>query len=330
MSGDQAWRAGSVSPRILRAIADSHAHRGLTLAARRNGSESAAMRITYITAGAAGMFCGSCMRDNTLVAALGRRGHDALLVPCYTPIRTDEEDVSQKRVFFGGVNVYLQQKWSLFRHTPWFLDRLLDARVAPALGVALRRQDAGRRPRRPDRLHAQGRTRKTEQRSRQARPMAGGGGQAAGRQPDQRHPVRHGPRAEAGRRRPGPLLAARRRHLPRRAAGAVSDASAPADPRPLPRDRRLHRHLRLLRRLHGGVFRHPARAHPRRLSGAEPARPRRPAPGRATAGPSPSAISPASAPKRGCTSWPRRSGCCGRPRRAALPAARLRLARRNQ
>jgi glycosyltransferase involved in cell wall biosynthesis len=85
------------------------------------------MRITYITAGAAGMFCGSCMRDNTLVAALAREGHDALLVPTYTPIRTDEDDVSTKRVFFGGVNVYLQQKWGLFRHTPWFLDRLLDA-----------------------------------------------------------------------------------------------------------------------------------------------------------------------------------------------------------
>ncbi len=85
------------------------------------------MRITYITAGAAGMFCGSCMRDNTLTAALARLGHDALLVPTYTPIRTDEVDVSQKRVFFGGINVYLQQKLRLFRWTPWFLDRLLDA-----------------------------------------------------------------------------------------------------------------------------------------------------------------------------------------------------------
>jgi glycosyltransferase involved in cell wall biosynthesis len=84
------------------------------------------MRITYITAGAAGMYCGSCMRDNTLVAALHKLGHEALLVPTYTPIRTDEEDVSQKRVFFGGINVFLQQKFSLFRHTPWFLDRLLD------------------------------------------------------------------------------------------------------------------------------------------------------------------------------------------------------------
>src|SRR5919199_2955225 len=85
------------------------------------------MRFAYITAGAAGMYCGSCLHDNTLVAALSRLGHDALLIPTYTPIRTDEPDVSQPRVFFGGINVYLQQKLALFRHTPWFLDRLLDA-----------------------------------------------------------------------------------------------------------------------------------------------------------------------------------------------------------
>jgi glycosyltransferase involved in cell wall biosynthesis len=86
------------------------------------------MRIVYITAGAAGMYCGSCMRDNTLVAALHQLGHDTLLLPTYTPIRTDEEDISNPRVFFGGINVYLQQKSGIFRHTPWFLDRLLDGR----------------------------------------------------------------------------------------------------------------------------------------------------------------------------------------------------------
>ncbi len=85
------------------------------------------MRIAYITAGGAGMFCGSCMRDNTLVAELQRQGHDALLIPTYTPIRTDEDDVSQTRVFFGGINVYLQEKFSLFRHTPRWFDRALDA-----------------------------------------------------------------------------------------------------------------------------------------------------------------------------------------------------------
>ncbi|MEX2170281.1 MAG: glycosyltransferase family 4 protein [Pirellulales bacterium] len=86
------------------------------------------MRIAYIAAGAAGMYCGSCLHDNTLAAALLKRGEDVLLVPTYTPLRTDEPDVSLPRVFFGGINVYLQQKLAIFRHTPWWLDRLLDQR----------------------------------------------------------------------------------------------------------------------------------------------------------------------------------------------------------
>jgi glycosyltransferase involved in cell wall biosynthesis len=86
------------------------------------------MRAALVTAGAAGMYCGSCLHDNTLVAALLRQGHDALLIPCYTPIRTDEADVSHPSVFLGGINVYLQQKFALFRHTPRLLDRLLDGR----------------------------------------------------------------------------------------------------------------------------------------------------------------------------------------------------------
>ena len=83
-------------------------------------------RIVYLTAGAAGMFCGSCMRDNALAKEMQRRGIDVMLLPLYTPIRTDETDVSVERVFFGGINVYLQQKIPLFRHLPRFLDRWLD------------------------------------------------------------------------------------------------------------------------------------------------------------------------------------------------------------
>jgi glycosyltransferase involved in cell wall biosynthesis len=84
------------------------------------------MRIAYIAAGAAGMYCGSCLHDNTLAAALLDLGEDLVLVPTYTPLRTDEENVSIDRVFFGGINVYLQQKSALFRRTPWWLDRWLD------------------------------------------------------------------------------------------------------------------------------------------------------------------------------------------------------------
>jgi glycosyltransferase involved in cell wall biosynthesis len=84
------------------------------------------MKIVYLAAGAANMYCGSCLHDNTLAAALLARGEDVLLVPTYTPLRTDEENVSDSHLFFGGINVYLQQKSSFFRHTPWFLDALLD------------------------------------------------------------------------------------------------------------------------------------------------------------------------------------------------------------
>ena len=84
------------------------------------------IKVAYLTAGAAGMYCGSCLHDNTLARALIRQGVDVQLIPLYTPIRTDEEDVSTDRVFFGGVNVYLQQKSALFRRLPGFLDRWLD------------------------------------------------------------------------------------------------------------------------------------------------------------------------------------------------------------
>lgn len=84
------------------------------------------MRIAFITAGAAGMYCGSCMRDNTLVAALNTAGHEATLIPTYTPIRTDEMDMSEGKIFFGGINIYLEQKLWLFRHTPRFVDWILN------------------------------------------------------------------------------------------------------------------------------------------------------------------------------------------------------------
>lgn len=85
------------------------------------------MRIAYLTAGAAGMYCGSCMHDNALARALIARGADCLLLPVYTPIRTDQADVSADRVFFGGINVFLQQKAPRLGRLPAPLQRFLDA-----------------------------------------------------------------------------------------------------------------------------------------------------------------------------------------------------------
>lgn len=94
------------------------------------------MRIAYITAGAAGMYCGSCLHDNTLAAAMQRQGHNVALVPTYTPTRTDEDNVSIDRVFYGALNVYLEQKWSFFRHSPALVHWLLDRR--PVLDLVSR------------------------------------------------------------------------------------------------------------------------------------------------------------------------------------------------
>ena len=85
------------------------------------------MRIVSITAGAGGMYCGSCIRDNALAKSLMQMGHEVMLVPLYTPPRTDGPSVSEQRVFFAGISVYLEQYSALFRATPWMVDRLWEA-----------------------------------------------------------------------------------------------------------------------------------------------------------------------------------------------------------
>ena len=85
------------------------------------------MKILSLTAGAAGMYCGSCFRDNALAIELLAQGHDISLVPVYTPTRTEDTNVSQHRVLFGGISVYLQHKFALFRHAPRVFDRVWDA-----------------------------------------------------------------------------------------------------------------------------------------------------------------------------------------------------------
>jgi glycosyltransferase involved in cell wall biosynthesis len=85
------------------------------------------MKILSIAAGAGGMYCGSCLRDNALAAELLSRGHDVTLLPLYTPLLSDEPNVSQSRVLFGGISVYLQQRSAMFRGMPRLFDRFVDA-----------------------------------------------------------------------------------------------------------------------------------------------------------------------------------------------------------
>ena len=93
------------------------------------------MKILAFTAGAAQMYCGSCIRDNALAAELKRQGHDVTLMPMYTPTVTDEPNVSDARVVLGGISVYLEQHWAWFRKTPRLLDRLWDSQWALKLAA---------------------------------------------------------------------------------------------------------------------------------------------------------------------------------------------------
>jgi glycosyltransferase involved in cell wall biosynthesis len=89
------------------------------------------MKLIFLTPGTGSYHCGVCMRDNALANELIRMGHDAVVLPMYLPLTLDESAAtSGAPVFFGGINVYLQQKFALFRHTPRWLDRLFDS---PAL-----------------------------------------------------------------------------------------------------------------------------------------------------------------------------------------------------
>ena len=88
------------------------------------------MKVAQLTPGSGDNFyCENCLRDAALVKAMRSLGCDILLLPMYLPLQTDkDEQLSSTPIFFGGVNVYLQQKLELFRKTPRWLDKVFDSK----------------------------------------------------------------------------------------------------------------------------------------------------------------------------------------------------------
>lgn len=87
------------------------------------------MKIIQITPGAGNMICGACLRDHALARAIKQMGHSALMVPLYLPAHLEQETEGREiPVFFTGINVYLEQKFSWFRHSPQWLHRLIASR----------------------------------------------------------------------------------------------------------------------------------------------------------------------------------------------------------
>lgn len=105
------------------------------------------MKVVMLAAGAAGMVCGSCLRDNRLAAALIARRRNVLLMPLYTPLRTDEADVSAGPVQLGGISVYLRHKLPFLRNMPAWVARALSGRrllsSVARFGSATRAEELG-------------------------------------------------------------------------------------------------------------------------------------------------------------------------------------------
>lgn len=67
------------------------------------------------------------MRDNSLAKHLISQGHEVSMLPTYLPHFLDEDSATgDEPIFFGGINVYLQHKFSLFRKTPHWVDKAFD------------------------------------------------------------------------------------------------------------------------------------------------------------------------------------------------------------
>ena len=106
------------------------------------------MRVLQITPGTGNFHCGSCLRDNALVAALRRMGHDVIMTPLYLPFVTDEVDSHHAQpLFFSGISVYLEQKSALFRHAPQWVHSLISRpallRKAAAMSGMTSAEDLG-------------------------------------------------------------------------------------------------------------------------------------------------------------------------------------------
>ena len=88
------------------------------------------MKIVEITPGSGDNFyCENCLRDRELAKALGRSSHEIMFMPLYLPVKVDSDAVRRTPIFFGGINVYLQQKLNFFRKSPRILDFLFDRKI---------------------------------------------------------------------------------------------------------------------------------------------------------------------------------------------------------
>ncbi len=87
------------------------------------------MKIAHIIPGSGGSFyCGNCLRDSKYMKALQDLGQVVIKVPLYLPLFEDAHDLNDIPVFYGAVDIYLKQRFPIFRHMPTFVDKMLNSK----------------------------------------------------------------------------------------------------------------------------------------------------------------------------------------------------------
>ncbi len=87
------------------------------------------MKIVHITPGTGGTFyCQNCIRDQELVKALRKMGHDVIMTQLYLPPVIGEDVEADGPVFYGAINLYLGQKYAWFRKLPGFIKKIFDTK----------------------------------------------------------------------------------------------------------------------------------------------------------------------------------------------------------
>ena len=91
-------------------------------------AENKQIKIAYLLPGSGGTFyCGNCLRDKIFVKSLKESGHDILMIPMYLPLNLDEYETDSP-IFYGAVNIYLEQLHPLFKKLPIWIKKLLDSK----------------------------------------------------------------------------------------------------------------------------------------------------------------------------------------------------------
>ncbi|MCJ7598855.1 MAG: glycosyltransferase family 4 protein, partial [Methyloceanibacter sp.] len=96
-----------------------------------------------MTAGAGGLDCEACAHDALLMDGLRDAGHAVFAPTLYTP----PVGRTAGPIFYGGINVFLQQRWNLFRKTPrfidWIFDRALLLRLLSHVAISIEPEELG-------------------------------------------------------------------------------------------------------------------------------------------------------------------------------------------